>query len=156
MAKKARESKNLLPSMTTGTRLDGANGSEISAGSYKVSPFIPINSEEISIACVASLPTVWQGVYCLYDDNREYISGRTDYPSDAWSATVNTNGAAYIRISTVNNAENIMVNKGSIPLPYEPYEAIFFDAPCAVKRYHNDTWVDAEEYVRHNGAWDEQ
>lgn len=134
-AKKARISKNVLPSITTGSRLDGTNGSEISAGSYKISPFIPINSEELSISCVTSISTVWQGVYCLYDDNHAYISGHTDFPSSLWSATVNTNGAAYIRISTVNDAENIMINEGSTPLPYEPYGEMFFDVPCAVKRY---------------------
>lgn len=152
-AKRARESKNLLQSITIGARLDGANGGEISASSYKISPFIPVNSEKISITCIAPVSTTWQGVCCLYDDNRAYISGRTDYPVDTWSITVNTNGAAYIRISTVSIAENIMLNEGSTALPYEPYGATIWE-DCAVKRHHkskNIAWTGWAEDAETRG-----
>lgn len=88
--------------------------------------------------------------------NKHAALSEKEYSKSEFSLFTVPSGANAIRVSIdVLSTQNIICLANKIPDIYEPCGATIWE-DCTVKRYHNDAWIDAEEYVRHNGAWDEQ
>ena len=87
---------------------------------WRVTQYIPCNSNVITLSSNAPLghsPSI-----CLYDENKNYITG-TKYNSSVTVIVTAERVAKYIRFSypVAADLSKIMLNAGSTALPYEPY-----------------------------------
>jgi hypothetical protein len=97
-----------------------SDGTIISSASWIVTPYIPCNSNVITFTFdipIGNYPSI-----CLYDENKNYITG-TAYRGSRTITVTTEYVAKYIRFSYTNYTDlsKIMLNSGSTPLPYEPY-----------------------------------
>ena len=102
-----------------------ANGdlhSPSSTQQEKTTPYIAIDSTNYVCTSDFTEGTIgrWKCA-AYYDENKTFISRATSYDNGAWSLTAPAN-AAFIRLSFRTYGENkeIMLNAGTVPLPYEP------------------------------------
>lgn len=103
--------------------LDISNGAALNNSDWRLSDYIACKSLT-NYYISESIAQYWQFAACFYNTNKEFISG--GYLADNNIATpANT---AYMRVAysvAVNGVSidrgNIMLNKGSTALPYEPY-----------------------------------
>ena len=58
--------------------------------------------------------------YCIYDANKQYISGQ-NYSGQSVIAIVMPSNGKYLRFSHHKTQTNTMLNEGSTALPYQPY-----------------------------------
>ena len=161
-AKRARKSANLVNSTDfTIVGFINEDGSIYYANSYRTTAHgISVTpGEDYTIAFDNVQSGGWYLVFAWYNEfgTLTYERYTLNISQTRYEKTVTAPAdATILKISmvTVNINGDIMLNEGSIVRPYEPYGIIW--ELCAVKRYHNNAWIDAEEYVRHNGVWDEQ
>lgn len=129
-----------------------------------VTQYIPCNSNVITIKFdtgIGNYPAI-----CLYDDNKNYITG-AKYQNSATITVTTEYAAKYIRFSytRLTDLSKIMLNSDSTALPYEPYgykvpvtvsdgtdmqtTTIYLDAPLA-KSGNNADYIDYATQKRRN------
>ena len=160
-AKKARESKNEFDESTK--RKTVAESNHVGT-SYEIVTDYPHN--DISTTRITSVNPqpasgrliTWDDTkfaigICYFDEQARYLEKYDiwetqspyicrDYPY--MSITIRKLDDSEITTSEIGDARLMLANT---VLPYEPYGATIWE-PCTVKRYHNDAWIDTEEYVR--------
>ena len=104
--------------------VDGAyldsTGATISSTAYFISEYIPVSAGE-SYTLKYSEGTLNAPSFCLYNANKEYVSGEKYGNRSPVMFTI-PSGVSFIRFSATKNKKDIiMLNSGSSPLPYEPY-----------------------------------
>ena len=99
----------------TNTGTTGGNA----GGTWRISEYITI--EPNSEYRLSGFTTGVNPSYCLYDANKDFISG-TRYGSESVLAITTPSNARYLRFSRNINTDDVtMLNAGSTALPYEPY-----------------------------------
>lgn len=95
-----------------------ADGSIWSSVNFSTSGYIAISG--LSSITLSGFDGGSEPAYCLYNGNKDYISGSAY--TGRTTVTVTVGDAAYIRMSYRNTAaDTTMLNSGSTALPYEPY-----------------------------------
>lgn len=108
---------NNAPDRTT-TGYIKSDGSIQSSASFSASGYIPISG--LTTITLSEYGGGNEPAYCLYDSNKEYISGSAYTGRTAITLTVGT--ASFIRMSYRNTAaDTAMLNSGSTAMDYEPY-----------------------------------
>ena len=104
------------------------DGSETSNSTWAITDYIPCDGVEFTVAVLGGQsPAI-----CLYDENKQYITGKkynTASSREKTAITITANQTAkFIRFSwcrasdaSYDNPENIMLNSGSSALSYEPF-----------------------------------
>jgi hypothetical protein len=100
-----------------------ASGNEIeNIGFWSITKYIPVDGTVFTLArtFTGSAPAI-----CLYDSNKNFITGVSYQGEQVVTISSNTN-AAYIRFSyfigePLEDIAHAMLNSGSTALPYEPY-----------------------------------
>ena len=139
MIKKYHVSKNLFDKNATDTTkgyISGKylvyTGSTTSNSAFCISEYIPVTPNTSYTLVYGSnndAPAI-----CFYDIDYNYIIG---YKYDTRYVVTETapNGAAFCRLSYIeNNKDQVMLNEGSIALPYEPYYTPYFSEEPYRKR----------------------
>ena len=94
------------------------DGTKQSSANFSTSGYIDVSG--ITTITLSGYDGGSEPACCLYNANKEYLSGVTYY--GATTITVDVSQAAYIRFSFRNTAINTtMCNEGSTALPYHPY-----------------------------------
>lgn len=96
------------------------DGDELANGGWNVTDYIPCDGTVFTLDIkpyTGTLPAI-----CLYDGNKQYITG-ADYNGRSTITVIANQNAKYIRFSYSNNYDLsvVMLNSGSTALPYEPY-----------------------------------
>lgn len=95
-----------------------SDGSIQNSASFATSGYIPISGFET--LTLSGYGDGNEPAYCLYDSNKDYLSGSAYTGRETITLTVGT--ATFIRMSYRNTAaDTAMLNSGSTALPYEPF-----------------------------------
>lgn len=120
-----------------------ANGNEIeSTGFWSITKYIPVDGT------VFTLTRTYRGnapAICLYDSNKNFITGVSYQGEQVVTISSNTNAAfirfSYFRGTPIEDVEHDMLNEGSTALPYEPYWW-----QHSLKKYDGTVWQNATVY----------
>ena len=113
-----------------------------SSKDWVITDYIPCNGTAFTLNPIFGVMVAM----CLYDENKNYITGTAYYCTQIGSVTITSNTTAkYIRFSWLDMPESenyvdpatIMLNAGSTALPYEPYGNSWNDIPY--RRYETAT-----------------
>lgn len=116
-------------------------------GTWRISEYIAI--EPNSEYSLSGFTTGVNPSYCLYDVNKDFISGAR-YASESVLAITTPSNARYLRFSrNINTDDATMLNTGSTALLYEPYgyKLPLTSAGQDVDIYLGDDTLSTDEYV---------
>ena len=113
----------------TDTILNVSNGKEISNSSWRTSDFIEIEPSNSYLFSIKYENLFFQLNYCFYDNNKNFISGKSIEQHNIYKTTIETPENAYfIKLSYSVSLQGehisrneIMFIKGTEEKPYEPY-----------------------------------
>ena len=106
-----------------------SNGGIDNSGNHCISDYIPIDNTEEYLT-ISNVPTQSVVYNCFYDDEKNYISGKS-FAYDTIPKTVEIpSNAVYIRCSVAKSRlDEFMLNYSENALPYAPYGLVWNDAP---------------------------
>lgn len=94
------------------------DGSIAQNASFSITDFIPVNTRYYTLN--SNVVLGGEASYCTYNANKEYINGKS-YDLNTTILMDLSSNVKYLRLSYPNGDNEIMLNTGSTPLPYEPY-----------------------------------